>query len=159
MENTQDKILFQFSMNTHTHKRAVLSARIPITVILTGAACGLCALSVMLGIAVAAAVVAIGTIMIVVALSDTRSYTVYNSRIVLKRRGGQHKVSVPTEKITGVVSTRSFYEKDLDVDTVIITAKTSRGVKRYKLKHVFNSAPAVEYLKSVVEQNTAEAAK
>lgn len=133
--------------------------RVPLTVLLTGAACGLCALSIMLGIAVAASIAAVGTIFIVVSLGDTRSYTVYNSRIVLKSRNGQRKVSVPTENIIGVKSTRAVYEKSFDVDTVTVTAKTASGVRKYKMKHIFNSAPAVEYLKSVVDKNTAEANK
>lgn len=159
MDNAQDKILFQFLMNTHVYRRVTVAVRVSLTVIFTGAACGLCALSVLIGISVAVAVAAVGAISVVVSLGDTRSYTVYNSRIVFKSRNGQRKVSVQTASIVDVKSTRAFYEKSFDVDTVTVTAKTKRGVRRYKLRHIFNSAPAVEYLKSVVEQNTSEANK
>lgn len=159
MNDAQDKILFQFTMNPHAYRREAIAVRALATVLIAGAACGLCALSIMLGVAIAAAVVAVGTITVVVAFADARSYTVYASRIVLKRRNAQHKTSVPIESITAVRSTRAFYQKEFDVDTVTVTARTKNGVKKYRLKHILNSAPAVEFLKSAVEKNNARSDK
>lgn len=159
-EQAKEKIEFQFIMNYKAYRREMIATRIILTLVVAGGLCGLCALSVIIGILVAAMALFCGVISILVSLGNEQSYTVYNTRVVIKRKNNDTRVSVPIENVTAVKYKRAFYEKDLATGTVVITAKTDKGaIKRYRLRHVFDAMPAVEFLKTGIKGSKNEARK
>lgn len=138
-------------MNYKAYRRKMIAVYAAITVALAAAACGLCALSVLVGILIAAIILIFGAIIILLSLGSEQTYTVYNTRVVLKRRGVDKRASVPLENITSVKYKRAFYEKDLATGTVTISAKAENGkIKKYRLRHIFDAAPAVRYLNDTI---------
>ncbi len=151
-ENENESIEFQYIMNSKAYRRGMMLFRISATVIATGGVLAVCAFSVVLGIICAVMVAAIGTITVLVALGNEQTYTVYNTRIVLKRRGDYSRKSVPMQNVTAVKCKSAFYEKDLCVGTVTVKAKNDKGkIKQYKLKHIFDYKPLVKYLNEVID--------
>lgn len=153
-ENVSEKesIQFQYIMNSKAYRRGMMLFRITATVIAVGGALAACAYSIALGIIFAVIVGAIGALTVIVALGNERTYTVYNTRIVLKRRGDDFRKSVPMQNIVGVKYKSAFYEKDLCVGTLTVKAKDENGkIKRYKLKHIFDGKPLVKYLNDVID--------
>ncbi len=156
MGEQKEKIEYQFVMNYKAYRRKMISLRAGITVIVAGGLCGLCALNVVLGIVLAVAVLCIGSIFVLTALGNEQTYTVYNTRIVLKRKGRDKRVSVPMENVTAVSSRRAFYERSLATDTVTLIATDEKGrKKKYRLRHVFGSKPAVAYINGRIDERKA----
>lgn len=150
-ENENERIEFQYIMNSKAYRRGMMLFRISATVIAVGGALAICAVSVALGIIAAVMVGVIGVITVLFALGNEKTYTVYNTRIVLKRRGDYSRKSVPMQNIIAVKYNSAFYEKDLCVGTVTFKARNDKGrVKRYKLKHIFDGKPLVKYLNEVI---------
>lgn len=146
-EEKKEKILFQFVMHYKAYRRRTVAVRSAATAVVAGGAFSLCALDVLLGIIIGIAVLAVGAIAVLVTLGYEESYTVYDTRVVLKKRGRDKRVSLPFERVTAVSYKRAFYEKDLATGTVTLTARTEKNkLKKYKLKNIFDAKPAVEYI-------------
>ncbi|MDE6401161.1 MAG: hypothetical protein K2L54_00945, partial [Clostridiales bacterium] len=57
------------------------------------------------------------------------------------------------ENVVKVAYKRAWYEKDLGTGTITVTAKTEKGgAKKFRLRHVFNGLPAVEYIQNSIAQ-------
>ncbi|MCM1367853.1 MAG: hypothetical protein NC184_03470 [Roseburia sp.] len=154
MDDIEEKVLFQFTMNYKAYRRKAIAVRACFAVVLAAAACGLCALSVLIGILVAAIVLVFGVIAILLSLGNEQTYTVYNTRIVLKRRGSDARKSVPIGSVTAIKYKRAFYEKDLATGTLTVYAKDGKGrTKKYRLRHIFNASAAISYLNGAIAQN------
>ena len=156
-DTQQDKIMFQYIMNYKAYRRKMISMRLTLTAIIAGGLLGLCAVSIVLGIVLGATAIFVGVLAVIFALGNEQTYTVYDTRIVLKKRGNDKRKIVPMQNIVGVAYKRAFYEKGLLTGTVTVTAKADNGKKRkYKLRHVFDAAPVVEYLRERVSLNKSE---
>lgn len=156
MEETTEKerIVLQYIMNYKAYRRKTLTLRICGAVLLAGALAGLCALSLVLGIVLAVMVLFLGAIFALVSLGYEETYTLYNTRVVIKRRNKEKRISVPLDGVTAVAYKRAFYEKDVATGTVTFTATDAKGRrKKYKLKHIFDATPAVEYFKTAIAKN------
>ncbi|MDE6401300.1 MAG: hypothetical protein K2L54_01660, partial [Clostridiales bacterium] len=90
-EEQKEKIEFQYVMNYKAYRREAISLRVILTLVIAGGLAGLCAISVLLGAVLAAIVLCFGGISIVVVLGTEQTYTVYNTRIVLKRRNSEKR--------------------------------------------------------------------
>lgn len=145
-EENQEKILFQYVMNYKAYRRFMIGSRVGIAVVVTCGFATLCVLNIVLGIVLSVMSVFIGVISVLVSLGEEKTYTVYNTRIVIKRRGDDKRISVPVSDIVSVKYRRAFYEKSLLTGTVTVVAKTHGRRKKYKLKHIFDAQPAVVYL-------------
>ena len=151
-EEQKEKIEFQFIMSYKAYRRKMIGLRVAVTAVVAGGLLGLCAISVMLGLVLAAAVIFVGVISVLAALGAEQTYTVYNTRIVFKRRGNDSRISVPMDNVLKVSYRRAFYEKDLATGTVTVTAKNEKGkIKKYKMKHVFDAKPAGDYINNAIE--------
>lgn len=149
-----DKILFQYVMSYKAYRRAMISVRVTIAVVAAGALAGLCAVSIPLGIVLALAALFVGAITVVASLHKEYTYTIYETRLVIKRGGDDRRVTVELERVTGVAYRRAFYEKDLGTGTVTVTATDGMGrKKRCRMKHILDAAPCVEFLEKAVERN------
>lgn len=155
MEETKEKLLFQFTMNYKAYRRKAIAIRAFCAVALAAAACGLCAVSVLVGILTAAIVLIFGAIAVLVSLGNEQTYAVYNTRIVLKRRGSDTRKSVPIESVTAIKYKRAFYEKDLATGTLTVYANVGKDgktkIKKYRLRHIFNAAAAIDHLNGVIQ--------
>ena len=148
----EEKILFQYILNYKAYRRIMLSTRITITAIVAGGLAGLCAFNVVLGIMAAVVAVAVGVIWIIIGLHKERTYTIYNTRCVIKFK--EKSKSIPIESITAVKYKSAFYERDLLTGTLTITAKNEKGITRkYKMRHIFNGADGVKYLEERLREN------
>lgn len=155
MENTaEEKIQFQCVMSYKAYRKIMITRRVCVGAAATGASLALCALSIVIGIIVAVMVALFFAISILVSVGNEQSYTIYNTRVVIKRRGDYGRRSVPMDKILRVDCKVLPLEKSLKTCTIVITAKNEKGkTKKYKLKHVFNAAPIAEYLSVAAADN------
>lgn len=147
----QDKIMFQYFMKHKPYRVQMLIMRISITLVVAGGCFAACAASIALGIALGVTACSVGAIFIVTALGNEQTYSVYDDRIVLKVRGKDRRMIVPLENVTAVKYKRAFYEKNYATGTVTITAKNEKGrTKKYKMRHIFDAAPAVDFIKEYI---------
>ena len=148
MENqTNEEILFQRIMSSKAYRRGMIMYRLIITAVVAGGLAVTGMIAIVLGILLAAVAVIFGIISILVSLGNENTYTVYNTRLVLKRRGDYARQSVPLENIVSVKYRSAFYEKSLLIGTVTIKAKNEKGkIKSYKLKHIFDARPIIDFL-------------
>ena len=152
-EEQKEKIEFQYVMNYKAYRREAIACRILLTLVIAVGLAGLCALSVVLGAVLAGIALCFGGISIVVVFAAEQTYTVYNTRIVLKRRNSEKRTSVPMDSVVKVGYKRAWYEKDLGTGTIAVTAKTEKGgTKKYRMRHVFNGLPAVEFIQNTIAQ-------
>ena len=150
-EEKQEKIEFQRIMNYKAYRRKMIPTRVGLSVLIAGGLMGVCVKSVTLAIILAVIVLCFGAISVIVALSNEQTYTVYNTRIVLKKRNADKRKVVPLENITKVSCGRAFYERNLATDTVTITAKNEKGkTKQYRMRHIFDAKPVVEYINAAI---------
>ncbi len=150
-EEQKEKIEYQYVMNYKAYRRKAITLRVLGTAVIAGGLAGLCAVSIMLGAVLAAIAVCFGGIAVVVSLGNEQTYTVYNTRIVLKRRHSEKRTTAAMDSVVKVAYKRAWYEKDLGTGTITVTAKTDKGgTRKYKLRHVFNGMPAVEYIQNVI---------
>lgn len=150
-EEKQEKIEFQRIMNYKAYRRRMIALRVGLTVLAAGGLMGLCVISVLLAIILAVIVLCFGTISILVALGNEQTYTVYNTRIVIKKRGDGKRKIVPLENVSKISWRRAFYERGLATDTVTITAKTESGkTKKYRMRHIFDAKPVVEFINAAI---------
>lgn len=139
-------------MNYKANRRIMLVVRIIVTLLVSGGLAALCALSVPLGITMSLTVLFFGAIWVIIGLHKERTYTIYNTRFVIKHK--EKCKSVPLENIVSVKYRSAFYERDLLTGTLTITAKNEKGrVRRYKMEHIFNAADGVKYLEERIKEN------
>lgn len=155
-KNTNEKILFQSIMNYKAYRRKMIMTRLAITLAIAGGFAALCAMSILLGVILAFSAICVGVIFIIAGLTAEQTYTVYDTRVALKRRGNDKRTFVNISDITGVKYRSAFYERGLGTGTITISARTDKGVKRFKLRHVFNAAPIVEFLRNTIAEKTNE---
>ncbi|MDE7164856.1 MAG: hypothetical protein K2O04_05495 [Clostridiales bacterium] len=153
-----EEIMFQRIMSYKAYRRGMIMTRALITIVAAIALVFTSRFYIILGIILPIMAIIAGAISILVSMGNERSYTVYNTRIVIKRRGDDTRKSVPLENIVSVKYKSAFYEKRMCVGTVTIGAKDAKGkVKSYKLKHVFDAKPVVEYLTGAIDgRNTTD---
>lgn len=151
----KEEIMFQRIMSYKAYRRGMILTRVLITAAAAFALVFTVRIFILLGVILPVIAIIIGAISILVSMGNERNYTVYNTRVVIKRRGDDARRSVPIENIVSVKYKSAFYEKRMCVGTITIKAKNARGkVKTYKLKHVFDAMPLVEYLTGVTGINT-----
>lgn len=149
MEERNEKIKLQYIMNYKAYRRKMVAIRSACTVAVAGAMFGFVPVSIWLAVIFAIMVLCIGSITVLVSFGNEWTYTVYETRIVLKKRNSETRASVDIDNILKFDYHRAIYEKDLATGTVKIKAKTSDGkIKTYKLLHIFDAQPLLDYLKS-----------
>lgn len=145
----EEKIEFQYIMNYKAYRRGMLLMRLSVTLAAIVGTVFLYRFAWALGLIVPLAIAAIGAVWILSALHNEETYTVYNTRCVIK--SGAKRRSVALEKMRDVRYKRAFYEKDLATGTVIIVAQNDKGkLKKYRMRHIVDAMPCVEYLKSAI---------
>ncbi|MDE6293494.1 MAG: hypothetical protein K2L88_02595 [Clostridiales bacterium] len=150
-----EEIVLQRIMDYKAYRRGMIMTRMLITLAATVALAFLIRFNIVLGLLLPVAAVIIGAISILVSMGNERTYTIYNTRVVIKRRGEDTRKSVPLESIESVTYKSAFYEKRMCIGTVTIKAKNAKGkLKNYKLKHIFDAQPVVDYLTGVIGRNT-----
>ena len=155
-KNANEKILFQCVMNYKAYRRKMIAIRLGITLAAVGGLMALCVVSVLLAIILSVSVICIGVIFILAALSAEQTYTVYSTHVVLKRRGSDKRTFINTADVVEVKYRSALYERGLSTGTITIFARTDKGVKKYRMRHVFNAAPVVEFLRNAITENTNE---
>lgn len=152
MEERKEKIEFQYIMNYKAYRRKMVAIRSACTVVVAGAMFGFVVWSIWLAIIFALMVLCIGSITVLVSFANEQTYTVYDTRIVIKKRNSEKRASVDIDNIIKFDYHRAIYEKDLATGTVKIKAKTADGkTKTYKLLHIFDAQPMLDYLKMRLE--------
>ncbi|MCH5166097.1 MAG: hypothetical protein J1G01_06820 [Clostridiales bacterium] len=145
-QEQQEKIEYQYIMNYKAYRRKMIATRSAVTAVIVGCMLALCVKSVVAGIILAITATIIGVISVLVSLGNEQTYTVYNTRTVIKKRGDDKRVSLPHESIVKVAYKGAFYEKGLATGTITLTAANENGkLKKYKLKHLFGAQPLVDY--------------
>ena len=146
----------QYIMNYKAHRRIMLAVRITVTLLISGGLAALCALAIPLGVIASVTVLFFGAIWVIIGLHKERTYTIYNTRFVIKFK--EKCKSVPLENIISVRFRSAFYERDLLTGTLTITAKNEKGrVRRYRMEHIFNAADGVKYLEERIRENSERA--
>ena len=145
-ENAKDKIEFQYIMNYKAYRRGMIMFRVGATVLVAGGLACLAFVNWVLGLIFAAMTLFVGVIFILAALGNEYSYNVYADRIVIKKRGVDKRTTVAIADIKSVKYSRAFYEKSLATGTIKITAKSGGKTKSYKLKHLFDAQPLLDFL-------------
>ncbi len=142
----QEKLMFQYIMNYKAYRRIMIATRVIITLLIAGGAATLSLVNLALGILVPISILFIGAIFIIASLHKEETYMVFEDRVVIK--SGQKRIAVPIDSIKSVSYRRAFYEKDLATGTVKIRAveEGKKNVKTYKLKHIFDARPLIDYL-------------
>lgn len=154
MAEEREKILYQYTMSYKAYRRKMLSTRISLTLIVTGGLAAMCVLSVALGIMLAITAFVIGVISIMVSYGNEQTYSVYNTKVVIKKRNRDGRITVATDTVTDVKYKRAFYEKDLATGTVTITGRDDRDrKKKYRLYHIFDAEEGIRFLRSCAEKN------
>ncbi len=152
----KEEIEYQYIMNYKAHRRIMLAVRITVTLLISGGLAALCALAIPLGVIASVAVLFFGAIWVIIGLHKERTYTIYNTRFVIKFK--EKCKSVPLENIISVRFRSAFYERDLLTGTLTITAKNEKGrVRRYRMEHIFNAADGVKYLEERIRENSERA--
>lgn len=155
-----EEIMFQRIMDYRAYRRGMIMKRILITALVAFALLFTSRISIVFGIILPVIAIIIGAISILVSMGNERTYNIYNTRVVIKRRGDDTRKSVPLENIVSVKFKSAFYEKRLCIGTVTIRAKNAKGkIKKYKLKHIFDAKPVVEYLTGVIDGRSTNADK
>ena len=147
----EDILKFQYIRNYKAYRRIMITTRVIIIVVLAGAAASAALLHIALGILLPLIVAFIGAITIVASLHKEETYMVFEDRVVIK--SGQKRTAFPIGNIKSVKYSRAFYEKDLATGTVKIraTATDKKSVKTYKLKHIFDAQPVLDFLTAAVK--------
>lgn len=154
-EEKREKIEFQFIMNYKAYRLKMVVTRLAMTLVAAGGLSAVGLKSFVLGIILPVMAVFIGVVAIIVSYGNEQTYTVYNTRIVIKKRGNDKRVSVPMDDIVSVRYSSAFYEKRFATGTLTISTENEKGKKKkYKLKHIFNARPAVEYLNAAVSERS-----
>lgn len=142
----KEEIKFQRIMQYKAYRRGMLIFRLSVATVLAVALAFTGFISIFFGIALPVTVFIVAAITILASMGNEQTYTVYNTRVVLKRRGADSRKSVPLDKIVSVEYKSAFYEKRGCTATVTIKAKDDNGkIKKYKMKHILDYKPIVEY--------------
>lgn len=152
MEERKEKIEFQYIMNYKAYRRKMVAVRSACTAAVAGAMFGFAVWSIWLAIIFAVMALSIGSITVLVSFANEQTYTVYDTRIVIKKRNSEKRASIDIDNIIKVGYHRAIYEKDLATGTVKIKAKDANGkTKTYRLLHIFDAQPMLDYLKARIE--------
>lgn len=154
-KSEREEIKFQRIMEYKAYRRGMKLTRLGIALVLCVGLAFTWYISPFFGVVLPVAVLIVTAISILASMGNEQTYTVYNTRVVLKRRGDDKRKSVPLSDITSVKFKSAFYEKRMCVGTVTITAKAENGkVKKYKLKHILDAQPIVEYIAANINEGT-----
>lgn len=146
-----EEIKFQRIMDYRAYRRGMTINRVLITLACAVALSMLGFYSIFFGVVGALMALIIGTISVLVSIGNEQTYNIYNTRFVIKRRGEDKRKSVPFENIISVKYKSAFYEKRRCIGTVTINAKSGNGkIKKYKLKHIFDAKPIVEFFNQIL---------
>lgn len=150
----EEKIEFQYIMDSRVYRRKMIATRVVITCLIAGAATAFLLMDLVLGILIPIAVLFVGAVWVIVGLQGEMTYTIYNTRFVVKNK--EKRVSVPLENIIAVKYRSAFYERDVLAGTITITAKDPDNgrKKKYKMKHVFNGGEGADYLAAAINTTT-----
>lgn len=156
-QSPKEEIKFQRIMDYKAYRTGMILFRLAVTLALATALAFAGIFSVFFGIILPVIALIIGAIAILVSLGNEQTYNVYNTRVVIKRRGDDKRKSVPLQNIVSVRFKSAFYEKRRCIGTVTICAKNDSGaVKKYKLKHIFDAKPVIEYLNGFISGGNAD---
>ncbi|MDE6201781.1 MAG: hypothetical protein K2M47_07930 [Clostridiales bacterium] len=146
-QEQKEEIVFQRIMDYKAYRRGMLIFRLSIATVLAVGLAFTFFISVFFGIALPVTVFIVTAITILASMGNEQTYTVYNTRVVLKRRGADSRKSVPLDSITSVEHKSAFYEKRGCTATVTIKAKDDKGkIKKYKMKHILDYKPILNYI-------------
>lgn len=150
----EEKIEFQYIMDNRVYRRKMIASRVIITCLVAGASVAFLLMELVLGILFPIVVLFIGAVWVIVGLQSEMTYTIYNTRFVIKNK--DKRVSVPLENITAVKYRSAFYERDMLTGTITITAKDPENgrKKKYKMKHVFNGKEGADRLAAAINATT-----
>ena len=154
-QQEREEIKFQRIMEYKAYRKGMIFTRLAIAAVLVIGLAFTWFISPFFGIVFPAVVIIFVTITILMSLGNEQTYNVYNTRVVLKRRGDDRRKSVPLADIISVKYKQAFYERRMCVGTVTVTAKDKAGkVKKYKLKHILDAQPIVEYISAQISGGT-----
>ena len=154
----EEKIEYQYIMDSRVYRRKTVVIRVLVSVVVAGGLAVTTLVHLILGILLPVAVLFIGAIWIIAGLQKEMTYTVYNTRFVLKNK--EKRISVPLENVVSVKYRSAFYEKKYCTGTITITAKSPETgrIRKYKMKHVFDGKAGAQYIADAI-RNTADKEK
>lgn len=143
----KEEIKFQRIMQYKPYRKGMVLLRLSVATLVAVALAFTGFISIFLGIILPVVVYILATITILYSIGNEQTYNVYTERVVLRRRGDDGRKSVSFDRIVSVESKSAFYEKRNYTATVTIKAKDDKGkIKKYKMKHIFDYKPVVEYI-------------
>ena len=145
-QSERDEIKFQRIMEYKAYRRGMYLKRLAIALILVVGLAFTGYISLFFGIVLPISAFIIVVITILASMGNEQTYTVYTTRVVLKKRGDDKRASVPLDSIVSVKYKSAWYEKRMCVGTVTITANTDGKTKKYKMKHILDAKPIVQFL-------------
>ena len=159
MEERNEKIEFQYIMDYRAYRRKMVAIRVACTAVVVGGMLGLIPVSIALSVILSVIVLCIGSIAVLVSFGNEQGYTVYDTRIVIKKRNSDNRISIDMDRIEKVTYRRALYEKDLATGTIKIKAKNDKGrLRSYKLYHIFDAQPLIDYLNERISQKQRQSA-
>lgn len=152
----EEKIEYQYIMESRVYRRKMIFTRVAVSVVVAGGLVSLVAVNLMVGILLPVAVLFIGAVWVIAGLQSEMTYTVFNTRFVIKNK--EKRISVPLENVISVKYRSAFYEKKYCTGTITIIAKSpdSGRKKTYKMKHVFDGRAGADYIAEAADKNGEE---
>ncbi len=150
----EEKIEFQYIMDSRVYRRKMITTRIVIALLIAGACTAFYLIELLIGILMPIVALFAGAIWVIVGLHNEMNYTIYNTRFVIKNK--EKRISVPLENVVAVKFRSAFYERDLHTGTLTITAVNpdNKRKKKYKMKHIFGGREGEEYIAAAMQRKT-----
>lgn len=146
MNDANEKIELQLVMSYRAYRRGMIISRVASFAVLVAASLAAISVSTLLAVLAAISLIAVCAITIIVCYAEERTYTVYDTKVVIKRRGDDRRTVVPFSDVVGVTKKTAFYERSLGTSTVIVTAERNGRKRKYKLLHILDGEAVLEYL-------------
>lgn len=146
----EEKIEFQYITDTRVYRAKTIFIRVLISVIVAGGLSAFYLLSLILGILLPVAALFIGAIWVISGLQYEMTYTIFNTRFVIKNK--DKRINVPLENVVSVKYSSGPFDKKYLTGTITIKARAedTLRLKTYKMKHVFDGKAGKEYIAAAI---------
>ncbi|MCH5158786.1 MAG: hypothetical protein J1F33_06290 [Clostridiales bacterium] len=149
----EEKIEFQYITDTRVYRAKMIFTRVIISVIVAGGLSAFVVMSLIIGILLPAVALFIGAIWVISGLQYEMTYTVFNTRFVVKNK--DKRISVPLENVVSVKYGSGPFDKKYLTGTITVKARAegTLRIKTYKMKHVHDGKAGAEYIAAAIEKH------
>ncbi|MCH5350599.1 MAG: hypothetical protein J1F39_01345 [Clostridiales bacterium] len=153
----EEKIMFQYITDSRVYRRKMIFTRVLISVIVAGGLSAFVLISLIVGILLPVVALFVAAIWIIYGLQYEMTYTIFNTRFVIKNR--DKRINVPLENVVSVKYGSGPFDKKYLTGTITVKARAegAHRVKTYKMKHVFDGRAGAEYIAAAIRPSKEKA--